>query len=228
MYINTCTCRKDNDLLPLPYFRSLSRLPIENQIFLQYLMPLLHYISINEEINCMNSINLAICFAPSILWPDSGLDVIKNEVPPLVQFMVEHTPQIFGSDLPELYKQAKLPSGSSLVESMEYSLDPQVRYVPTKVEDGSHRFGTDGQTAWRRLQLATNRREKRSPYRTCVRLAAAESRSAIPSSRRSRSTTAMSTTAGLGQWSSAGSTYCNSRRSRQIVRRPTPSPPPKE
>ena len=87
----------------------------------------------------MNSINLAICFAPSILWPDSGLDVIKNEVPPLVQFMVEHTPQIFGGSLPELYKQAKLPS-SGLVESMEYTLDPQVRYVPTKVEDGSHRF----------------------------------------------------------------------------------------
>ena len=87
----------------------------------------------------MNSINLAICFAPSILWPDSGLDVIKNEVPPLVQFMVEHTPKIFGSELPELYKQAKLPT-SAVVESMEYTLDPQKHYVPTKVEDGSHKY----------------------------------------------------------------------------------------
>lgn len=87
----------------------------------------------------MNSINLAICFAPSILWPDSGLDVIKNEVPPLVQFMIEHCPQIFGTDLPELYKQAKPPS-SPQVEKME------VQYVPTKQEDGSHYYSRHKRT----------------------------------------------------------------------------------
>ena len=101
-------------------------------------MPLLYRISRYSEINCMNSINLAICFAPSLLWPDSGLDVIKNEVPPLVQFMVEHCPKIFGEELPELYKQMDLPMSPG-VEQMEYASEksPAKHMVPTKIEDGN-------------------------------------------------------------------------------------------
>lgn len=85
----------------------------------------------------MNSINLAICFAPSLLWPDSGLDVIKNEVPPLVQFMIEQCPKIFGDELPELYKHLDLPMSPG-VEQMEFvseKLQPK-QLVPTKIEDG--------------------------------------------------------------------------------------------
>ena len=87
----------------------------------------------------MNSINLAICFAPSLLWPDSGLDVIKNEVPPLVQFMVEHCPMIFGEELPELYKRLDLPIRPG-EEQMEYASEksPAKQLVPTKREDGDH------------------------------------------------------------------------------------------
>ena len=76
----------------------------------------------------MNSINLAICFAPSLLWPDSGLDVIKNEVPPLIQFMVEHSPEIFGAELPELYQVQGILSPS-----------PRSYRVPTKKTDGNLR-----------------------------------------------------------------------------------------
>ena len=119
-------------------FRVINRLPKENQLFLQYLMPLLYRISRYEAINCMNSINLAICFAPSLLWPDSGLDVIKNEVPPLVQFMVEYCPSIFSEELPELYKQLDLPISPE--EQMGYASDksPAKQLVPTKREDGDH------------------------------------------------------------------------------------------
>lgn len=122
----------------VPY-RVINRLPKENQLFLQYLMPLLYRISRYEEVNCMNSINLAICFAPSLLWPDSGLDVIKNEVPPLVQFMVEYCPKIFGEELPELYKQLDLPISPG-EEQMEYTSEksPAKQLVPTKREDGDH------------------------------------------------------------------------------------------
>lgn len=82
----------------------------------------------------MSSVNLSICLAPSILWPDSGLDVVKNEVPPLVQFMIEHCLEIFGDDLPELYKQAAKSSNLG-VESMEFGLERAVHYVPTKKGD---------------------------------------------------------------------------------------------
>ena len=101
-------------------------------------MPLLYRISRFVDLNSMNSINLAICFAPSLLWPDSGLDVIKNEVPPLVQFMVEHSPDIFEEELPSLYKQMNLPTSPG-VEQMEFVSEKspsRKQLVPTKVEDG--------------------------------------------------------------------------------------------
>lgn len=103
-------------------------------------MPLLHHISKNHEVNGMNSINLAICFAPSLLWPITGLDVIKNEVPPLIQFMIEQCPKIFGAELPVLYKQAVLDSVSPGVEDMEFTINAPAtkQFVPTKVDDGEY------------------------------------------------------------------------------------------
>ncbi len=119
--------------------RVITKLPDENQLFLSYLMPLLHHISKNHEINGMNSINLAICFAPSLLWPSSGLDVIKNEVPPLIQFVIEYCPEIFGAELPVLYKQAEL-SPSPGVDDMEFSINAPTtqQFIPTKVDDGEY------------------------------------------------------------------------------------------
>ena len=81
----------------------------------------------------MSSRNLAICIAPSLLWPDSGLDVIKNEVPPLIQFMVEHSPDIWPEGLPELYLQAELTA----TPREEFMLArPEAYRVPTKKNDG--------------------------------------------------------------------------------------------
>ena len=115
-----------------PRYRILQKLPGENVQFLHYLLPLLHRITEEEETNGMNAINLAICFAPTLLWPDSGLDVIKNEVPPLIQFMVEHSPRIFGPDIPDLYRMQMVLSSPS----------PRSYRVPTKKNDGNLRsFG---------------------------------------------------------------------------------------
>ena len=83
----------------------------------------------------MSSINLAICIAPSLLWSHLGLDVIKNEIPYPVTFMIEHSPDIFGQ-LPELYRQANLPSSPG-VEKMECILEQEEQYVPTKMKDGT-------------------------------------------------------------------------------------------
>ena len=112
----------------LSHFRIIQKLPSENQLLLQFLIPLLHHITEEAVTNGMNSINLAICFAPSLLWPDSGLDVIKNEVPPLIQFMIEHSPEIFGHELPDLYQGQGILSPS-----------PRSYRVPTKKTDGNLR-----------------------------------------------------------------------------------------
>ncbi len=87
----------------------------------------------------MNSVNLAICFAPSLLWPSSGLDVIKNEVPPLIMFFIEHCPDIFGAELPVLYRQLDVPS-SPIAENMEFSVNVPAtqQFIPTKVDDGEY------------------------------------------------------------------------------------------
>ena len=128
-----CTLHKC-PLLFTPVNRVLKRLPEENQEFLRYLLPLLHHITNHNDVNYMNSINLAICFAPTLLWPDSGLDVIKNEVPPLVQFLVEHSIEIFQDNLPEMYKQFQ--PGSHCNIDIEVS-SQEVNFIPTKIDDGT-------------------------------------------------------------------------------------------
>ena len=116
--------------------RVLKRLPEENQEFLRYLLPLLHFITTHSAVNCMNSVNLAICFAPTLLWPDSGLDVIKNEVPPLVQFLVEHSIEIFHDDVPDMYKQFQYQGDSHCNIEIEVS-SQGVNFIPTKTDDGT-------------------------------------------------------------------------------------------
>jgi len=82
----------------------------------------------------MPTTNIAICLAPSLLWPDTGLDVIMNEVPPLVQFLIEHSPKIFGQELPDLFDN--LPPPASDCDPSTTDNTPPVTLVPTKREDG--------------------------------------------------------------------------------------------
>jgi len=82
----------------------------------------------------MPTTNIAICLAPSLLWPDTGLDVIMNEVPPLVQFLIENSPKIFGQELPDLFDN--LPPPASDCDPSTTDNTPPVTLVPTKREDG--------------------------------------------------------------------------------------------
>lgn len=93
--------------MPVPSFniRTISRMPESNQVVLCHVFQILHSIANNHEVNEMNAANLAICLAPTLLWPDTGIEVIRNEVPPMIIFMIEHTPQIFGNHFPEAFKE---------------------------------------------------------------------------------------------------------------------------
>ena len=90
----------------------------------------------------MSTTNLAICFAPSLLWPDSSLDVIKNEVPVLVDFMINHAMSLYDDQLPELYKQVEniVP-----VDLSEETTLRKIELIPLKSEDDGvgrvQRFG---------------------------------------------------------------------------------------
>ena len=80
----------------------------------------------------MSTTNLAICFAPSLLWPDSSLDVIKNEVPVLVDFMITHAMCLYDDQLPELYKQVEniVP-----IDLSEETTLRKIELIPLKTED---------------------------------------------------------------------------------------------
>lgn len=45
------------------------RLPKHNSLLLRYLLAMLHGIESNAQENQMTSFNLAVCIAPSMLWP---------------------------------------------------------------------------------------------------------------------------------------------------------------
>ena len=72
----------------------------------------LYHIAENQKENEMNATNLAICLAPTLLWPDTGFGVIRNEVPPLIIFMIENTKKIFGDKVPELFDEGETPGES--------------------------------------------------------------------------------------------------------------------
>lgn len=121
----------------LCFCREVEKFAVENRELVKHVIPLLHHISRFNATNGMSTTNIAICLAPSLLWPDTGLDVIMNEVPPLVQFLIEHSPKIFGLDLPELFET--LPPPTSDCDPSTTDNTPPVTLVPTKKEDGSNK-----------------------------------------------------------------------------------------
>lgn len=66
-------------------------------------MCVLYHIAENSNINSMNAYNLAVCVAPSMLWPPKGSNIAATEqssdVPPFVQFLIENSVEIFGEDI---------------------------------------------------------------------------------------------------------------------------------
>ena len=52
----------------------------------------------------MSSANLAICLAPTLLWPNTAFDVIRNEVPALIIFMIDYACEIFEGRIPSEYQ----------------------------------------------------------------------------------------------------------------------------
>ena len=125
------------DDICMSLFREVDKFAVENRELVKHVIPLLHHISRFNATNAMSTTNIAICLAPSLLWPDTGLDVIMNEVPPLVQFLIEHSPKIFGPDLPELFEN--LPPPASDFDPSTTDNTPPVTLVPTKKEDGSNK-----------------------------------------------------------------------------------------
>ncbi|XP_065184573.1 uncharacterized protein LOC135815232 [Sycon ciliatum] len=117
--------------------RMLERLPMANQLLLHNFFVILAKIAENHAVNQMHSENVAICVSPSLLSPADDMQVLKNEVPPLIQFIVQNIDEIFdGYDTPVVVKAAndikertKLEGLEEGLESPEFSPDHQQHAV---------------------------------------------------------------------------------------------------
>ncbi|XP_048387986.1 rho GTPase-activating protein 20-like [Stegostoma tigrinum] len=81
--------------------RLLEQLPKLNALLLRHVFGVLHSIEQQAEENQMNAFNLAVCIAPSILWPPSPCSPEKEsestkKVALFVQFLIENCCKIFG------------------------------------------------------------------------------------------------------------------------------------
>ncbi|XP_029770880.1 rho GTPase-activating protein 20 [Suricata suricatta] len=87
--------------------RLLDQLPRANVVLLRYLFGILHNIEQCSSSNQMTAFNLAVCIAPSILWPPTSCSPeLENEftkkVSLLIQFLIENCCRIFGEDITSL------------------------------------------------------------------------------------------------------------------------------
>uniref|UniRef100_A0A8C3Q8T2 Rho GTPase-activating protein 20 n=1 Tax=Geospiza parvula TaxID=87175 RepID=A0A8C3Q8T2_GEOPR len=88
--------------------RLLEHLPRANVVLLRYIFGVLHGIEVRSEENQMNAFNLAVCIAPSLLWPPvSSTPDIESEfikkISSLVQFLIENCCRIFGDEVTSLF-----------------------------------------------------------------------------------------------------------------------------
>nr|XP_060626964.1 rho GTPase-activating protein 20 isoform X1 [Anolis sagrei ordinatus] len=88
--------------------RLMEQLPRANVVLLRYLFGVLHSIEKQSEDNQMTAFNLAVCIAPSLLWPSAppspGTEgEFMKKVSILVQFLIENSCRVFGEDITSLF-----------------------------------------------------------------------------------------------------------------------------
>ncbi|XP_077197738.1 rho GTPase-activating protein 20 isoform X2 [Paroedura picta] len=88
--------------------RLMEQLPRANVVLLRYLFGVLHSIEKQSEDNQMTAFNLAVCIAPSLLWPPSPASPgtegdFTKKVSALIQFLIENCCRIFGEEITSIF-----------------------------------------------------------------------------------------------------------------------------
>ncbi|KAL8191021.1 UNVERIFIED_CONTAM: hypothetical protein K2H54_066726 [Gekko kuhli] len=88
--------------------RLMEQLPRANLVLLRYLFGVLHSIEKQSEDNQMTAFNLAVCIAPSLLWPPAPASPgtegeFTKKVSVLIQFLIENCSRIFGEDIASIF-----------------------------------------------------------------------------------------------------------------------------
>nr|XP_045046993.2 rho GTPase-activating protein 20-like [Desmodus rotundus] len=93
--------------------RLLDQLPRANIVLLRYLFGVLHNIEQHSSFNQMTAFNLAVCIAPSMLWPPTSFSlelenefIKKNNL--LIEFLIENCCRIFGEEITCLFGESSV------------------------------------------------------------------------------------------------------------------------
>ncbi|XP_049341263.1 rho GTPase-activating protein 20 isoform X2 [Astyanax mexicanus] len=94
--------------------RLVQLLPEENRLLLKHTIAMLHCVQNHSDVNQMNSSNLAVCIAPSLLWSNSSLTQREDtkKVCDLVCFLIDNCHSVFGEDITAL-TELSLDSGGT-------------------------------------------------------------------------------------------------------------------
>uniref|UniRef100_A0A8C3M492 Rho GTPase-activating protein 20 n=1 Tax=Chrysolophus pictus TaxID=9089 RepID=A0A8C3M492_CHRPC len=123
--------------------RLIEQLPRANVVLLRYIFGVLHGIEMRSEENQMNAFNLAICIAPSLLWPPaSSTPDIESEftrkISSLVQFLTENCCKIFGEEINSLFGEILMTckrengSGNEVLILLANPNQTKINYSPWK------------------------------------------------------------------------------------------------
>ncbi|MGH0167553.1 UNVERIFIED_CONTAM: hypothetical protein FKN15_053104 [Acipenser sinensis] len=142
--------------------RLMEQLPKANVLLLRYLFGVLHCIEQQSEENQMNAFNLAVCIAPSMLWPPSTSSPeteseVTKKISMLVQFVIENCSKIFGEDIVSLFGSMPRKSNSSehdsdfsssqMNDSSYDSLENELNYdVDSPFSDLRRKYGQDNRS----------------------------------------------------------------------------------
>ena len=76
----------------------LKKLPASSRCLLNTLTPVFVQICNAHEENQMTASNVGICIGQSLMWPRTTEDILKNDVPPFVEFLIVNYEALFGAE----------------------------------------------------------------------------------------------------------------------------------
>ncbi|XP_017558491.1 rho GTPase-activating protein 20 isoform X1 [Pygocentrus nattereri] len=99
-----CNAERGNESSVQEVQRLIQLLPKEHCLLLKHVIAMLHYVQSHADHNQMNSSNLAVCIAPSLLWSNSSLTLQEDtkKVCDLVRFLIDNCHSVFGEDITSL------------------------------------------------------------------------------------------------------------------------------
>lgn len=96
----------------------LARLPESSRYLLGALMPVFVQICKEENSNNMTASNVGICIGQSMMWPRTTEDILKNDVPPFIEYMILNFKSLFGDESKHVIFD-QLESNPRLIDRMD-------------------------------------------------------------------------------------------------------------